>query len=158
MNKVATESAMGIADKGLSEELQVRSEQPREVECKCLDPHQLHWAALCTSEAAGQSGEPLGGGQEGGQWGTGCCINTEQSHVDCRLQWGNSGGRPRMAKDGKVASGGVSCLWSPARQTRFWVWGVEVGWEPLNNERGFRDSPRSPHDRAVLWIMGRARP
>lgn len=44
-NKVATESAMGIADKNLSEELQVRSEQPREVECKCPAPCQLHGAS-----------------------------------------------------------------------------------------------------------------
>jgi hypothetical protein len=44
MNKVATDSAMGIADKDLSEELQVRSEQPQEVECKCLAPHRFHWS------------------------------------------------------------------------------------------------------------------
>lgn len=39
MNKVTTDFTMGIADKDLSEELQVRSEQPREVECKCLPSH-----------------------------------------------------------------------------------------------------------------------
>lgn len=39
MNKVTTDFAMGIADKDLSEELQVQSEQPWEVECKCLASH-----------------------------------------------------------------------------------------------------------------------
>lgn len=39
MNKVTTAFAMGIADKDLSEELQVQSEQPWEVECKYLASH-----------------------------------------------------------------------------------------------------------------------
>lgn len=38
---------MGIADKDLSEELQVRSEQPQEVECKCLVPLSAS-RGLCT--------------------------------------------------------------------------------------------------------------
>ncbi|KAG3286589.1 hypothetical protein H1C71_010189 [Ictidomys tridecemlineatus] len=46
MNKVATDFAAGIADKDLSEELQVRSEQPGEVECKCLAPRQPDWSPL----------------------------------------------------------------------------------------------------------------
>lgn len=47
MNKVTTDFAMGIADKDLSEELQVKSEQLWEVECKCLASHRstgAHWA------------------------------------------------------------------------------------------------------------------
>lgn len=47
MNKVTTDFAMGIADKNLSEELQVRSEQPREVECKCLCSQGSVGAPLC---------------------------------------------------------------------------------------------------------------
>lgn len=38
-NKVTTDFAVGITDKDLSEELQVKSEQPWEVECKCLGSH-----------------------------------------------------------------------------------------------------------------------
>lgn len=41
---------MGIADKNLSEELQVRSEQPREVECKYLAPCQLRGASAPREE------------------------------------------------------------------------------------------------------------
>lgn len=52
---------MGIADKNLSEELQVRSEQPREVECKCLALCQPHWASApregCGTEEENTQGE-----------------------------------------------------------------------------------------------------
>lgn len=67
MNKVTTDFAMGIADKDLSEELQVKSEQPWEVECKCLASHcstGAHWeqtgafrAESETHPAVGQAGK-----------------------------------------------------------------------------------------------------
>ena len=43
MNKVTIDFPMGITDKDLSEELQLKSEQPWEVECKCLISHPSTW-------------------------------------------------------------------------------------------------------------------
>lgn len=71
---------MGIADKNLSEELQVRSEQPREVECKCLAPCQLHGASapreVCRTE---QETHREGQAEDCGIWS---CRITENSHED----------------------------------------------------------------------------
>lgn len=61
---------MGIADKDLSEELQVRSEQPREVECKCLASHPLSWCPLAADwslEDRGRHSPRSGAGREAGQ-------------------------------------------------------------------------------------------
>lgn len=80
MNKVATESAMGIADKNLSEELQVRSEQPREVECKYLAPCQLH-GGLCTREDYRTEWETHRE-RQGEDYGMQACRITEPSGED----------------------------------------------------------------------------
>lgn len=69
MNKVTTDFAMGIADKDLSEELQVRSEQPREVECKCRFPSALLVPPQSRLEQSQKLTQEWGG--EGGRLGHG---------------------------------------------------------------------------------------
>lgn len=98
MNKVTTDFAMGIADKDLSEELQVRSEQPWEVECKCLASHPLSWCPLAADwslEDRGRNSPRSGAGREaGGDMGS--CRTVEGNQLILHLageQWRLGTGR-----------------------------------------------------------------
>lgn len=73
MNKVTTDFAMGIADKDLSEELQVKSEQLWEVECKCLASHRstgAHWEQTGAFSAESETHPGVGqAGRTAETWG-----------------------------------------------------------------------------------------
>lgn len=103
MNKVTTDSAMGIADKDLSEELQVRSEQPGEVECKCLASHQPYWCPLWADWRLQNRirNASRSGASRGASWDTGSCRNVQQNQLgqqaaadgEAGAGWGAEGGK-----------------------------------------------------------------
>lgn len=131
MNKVTTDFAMGIADKDLSEELQVRSEQPREVECKCLASHPLYWCPLGADWSLENRGgnsprSGPGGGEAAGTWGhaelwkeiSGASVSMHL--CTCAPGWGagvgegQRGGKEEEAQretQGPWFAGGVEIRW-----------------------------------------------
>lgn len=107
MNKVTTDSAMGIADKDLSEELQVRSEQPGEVECKCLASHQLYWCPLWAdwrlrTESEMHPGVGPAGGPAGKQDRAETCNKISRASKQQLMGRREPGGEQRMGKDEKA--------------------------------------------------------
>lgn len=95
MNKVTTDFAMGIADKDLSEELQVKSEQLWEVECKYLASHRstgAHWEQ--TGAFRAESETHPGVAQAGRTAENGvvqkCGTNSAEPVRACVYRWGEA--------------------------------------------------------------------
>lgn len=132
MNKVTTDFAMGIADKDLSEELQVRSEQPREVECKCLASCPLSRCPLRADwslENRGRNSPRSGAGREArlGRGVVGSCGNGEGHQLSQWPEQDQDGERWELRGGGRRKPGRASVLPCLAEGTGY-AGGAEIRW------------------------------